>query len=265
MKNLMLIVLLTVFIGMPMSHISLSAEKTGETTAATSESRPIVPAPDAALAKELLKTGTDHLRNYFSKGELLEFTAAVRAFNRILTIDPTDENARMMLGILYTRKGREMADGLVRDGLGKPAGYFRLGNLLLMQNRFDEAIGCYDKVNAAIPAWTCPFRHKGEALMKAGRNEEAIIALRRSIEVKKDHFDAYVFLARALTAAGRFAEAEKELDTAVEVHAKSGQCAPHDEEEATMKDCWAAYAELYDKLGKPDKAAVYRSKIKTMK
>lgn len=216
---------------------------------------------DEALVKDLFKTGTGHLRNYFSKGDLLGFTAAVRAFNRILLIDPADESARMMLGLLHTRRGHELADGLASEGLKKPAGYFQLGNLLLMQNRYGKAVESYEKVNAAIPAWACPFRHKGEALLKSGRVEEAIAALRKSVELRENHFDGYVFLGRALTAAGRLAEAEKELDTAVECAKKAGQCGANGEDEATMRDCWSAYAELYDKWQKPEKAAAYKARL----
>jgi tetratricopeptide (TPR) repeat protein len=72
---------------------------------------------------------------------------------------------------------------------------FSYGNMLLELGRYDEAIAIYDVLNEKTPKWSCPWRHKGEALWKKGELADAVIALNKAIETRETHYDAYVMLA----------------------------------------------------------------------
>ncbi len=90
---------------------------------------------------------------------------------------------------------------------------FQYANLLLALNRNDEAIPIYEDLNASAPAWSCPWRHKGEAFFKSSRLEEAEIALEKAIETRVEHYDAYVMMADVKNEMGKYKEALETLET----------------------------------------------------
>lgn len=89
---------------------------------------------------------------------------------------------------------------------------FGYANLLLDAKRFQESIEIYNILNNAAPAWSCPWRHKGEALLKMGNLEEAEEATKKAIESREDHFDAYIQLAKIQKAMGKYEVALQNLE-----------------------------------------------------
>ncbi len=89
---------------------------------------------------------------------------------------------------------------------------FSYANQLLDVGQFEKSIMIYNKLNKNFPKWSCPWRHKGEALLKMERYKEAEIATIKAIEVLEDHFDAYVQLARIQKKLGKYKDALQTLE-----------------------------------------------------
>ena len=89
---------------------------------------------------------------------------------------------------------------------------FSYANLLLELGRLDESIAIYDKLNEDVPKWSCPWRHKGEALLKQQDYIGAEVATLKAIETREDHFDAYVQLAQIQKEMKKYEEALKSLN-----------------------------------------------------
>lgn len=215
-----------------------------------------------AIAPEILKakfkSGVKNLSDYFQTGEENSFLLARVMLDSILAKQPKNEKALMLLGMLYTKKAQNIADSVAASNDVPDSAQFQLGNLFLSQNRFEEAVKCYEKCNAAMPKWSCPFRHKGEALLRMGKAEEAIKALEMAIETRKNHFDAYVFLAEAQLYLSQFENTEKTLAQAIEVAKDSGMCKPSPgEAEVALVDVYKLYVALYTKSGETAKRKNY--------
>ena len=120
---------------------------------------------------------------------------------------------------------------------------FQYANLLLTLNRFDESIKVYDQLNEEVPDWSCPWRHKGEAYFKAGDLVQAEIALKKSIETRIEHFDAYVMLAEVQKEAGNYKEALETLETGLTYKGKDIE---DPEEEVDMDELEILHQELIE-------------------
>ena len=80
----------------------------------------------------------------------------------------------------------------------KPGERFALANLYLEMDKYDDAISIYNLLNETTPKWSCPWRHKGEALYKSGNYDAAKKSLEMAIETNKEHYDAYLWYAKTL-------------------------------------------------------------------
>ncbi|EKD84071.1 MAG: hypothetical protein ACD_39C00263G0001, partial [uncultured bacterium] len=215
--------------GFLVTPVSVSLAETAILSTTNGESSSVAAAtPSSPIAsstnkiKAMLKDGSNDLSEYFKTDDDKFFLDARTKLEDILLKQPSNETASMLLGTLYVRKAQNIADAVAARTNMPDAAQFQLGNLFLSQKRFEEAIKCYEKCNTTMPKWSCPFRHKGEALLRIGKNEEAIAALEKAIETRKNHFDAYVFLAEAQLSLALFDKTEKTLADAVEVAKGNG-------------------------------------------
>jgi len=103
----------------------------------------------------------------------------------------------------------EMKNDLDSLSLGSK---FQLANLLLENNRFAESIEIYDNLNSTSPKWSCPWRHKGEALYELNNLEDAEIATLKAIETREDHYDAYIQLAKIQMELGKYKTALETME-----------------------------------------------------
>ncbi len=130
------------------------------------------------------------------------------------TVENDDEYyAAMILGNIYLNELERQLEvfeaNLDSLSYGNLFGY---ANLLLAAKRYDKSIHIYNKINAAAPKWSCPWRHKGEAYLEIAKYEEAENATLKAIETREDHFDAYIQLAKVQKALGKYQEALKSLE-----------------------------------------------------
>ncbi len=116
-----------------------------------------------------------------------------------------DYNSAFMLSYLYTMELDNNLE-ILKDNLDSlnTRTKFSYANLLLELGKLDESIAVYEKLNEDVPKWSCPWRHKGEALMKQQNYKDAEIATIQAIETREDHFDAYIQLARIQKELGEY-------------------------------------------------------------
>ena len=162
--------------------------------------------------KSRLKNIRTDLIEFYKTGSNSSFASARVKLERLLVKYPENVSAQVYLGMIYNKRSQNIADSLAARTDVKARRFFQIGNMFLAQNRYEKALECYDKVLAKFPKWSCPHRHKGEVLMKMGKDYEAIAALERSVEVRKNHFDAYVWLAKAQVKVAKHEDAKKSLE-----------------------------------------------------
>ncbi len=112
---------------------------------------------------------------------------------------------------------------------------FSYANLLLELGKLDESIVIYDKLNKDAPKWSCPWRHKGEVLMKQNKLAEAETATLMAIETREDHFDAYVQLAHIQKDMKKYEEALKSLNKGLTYYSSDPEEEITDEEVKKLK------------------------------
>jgi tetratricopeptide (TPR) repeat protein len=118
---------------------------------------------------------------------------------------------------------------------------FNYANLLLDLGRYEESIAVYQILTEKSPQWGCPWRHKGEAFWKMGELDKAQQSLQESINVRENHYDAYVMLAEVQFEAGKAEQALKTLEKGFEYRAENTEYSEDDEFEKNVK-------ELHEKL-----------------
>jgi tetratricopeptide (TPR) repeat protein len=112
---------------------------------------------------------------------------------------------------------------------------FSYANLLLELGKLDESIIIYDKLNEDVPKWSCPWRHKGEVLIKQNKLLEAETATLMAIETREDHFDAYVQLAKIQKDMKKYEEALKTLNKGLSYYSSDPEEEVTDEEVIELK------------------------------
>jgi tetratricopeptide (TPR) repeat protein len=127
---------------------------------------------------------------------------------------------------------------------------FQYANILLELGRYDEAILLYEQLNEKTPKWSCPWRHKGTALWKKGEYEEAVTALKKAIETRKEHYDAYIVLAQVYKDMKQYKKGVRTLEEGLTYYGKDIE---DPEKELSNLDTQFLYLELLKKAGERTK------------
>ena len=138
-----------------------------------------------------------------------------------------------------------------------PRENFSLANILLDKGEYEKAISYYEKLNKAVPKWSCPWRHKGEAYYKMHKLQEAEKSLKKAIETRKEHYDAYIMLAEVQRDLKKYDEALKTFETGLSYKGKDIE---DPEKEVSFIDELFLHAELL-KLNNKDYSEILK-KIK---
>ncbi|MCK5051917.1 MAG: hypothetical protein KAS53_09355 [Candidatus Cloacimonetes bacterium] len=150
--------------------------------------------------------------------------------------DAEESKSVLMLSYLYTielhRNLNILEENL--DSLDTRT-KFSYANLLLELGELEESIAVYEKLNADFPTWSCPWRHKGEALMKQQDFKGAEVATIKAIEVREDHFDAYIQLAKIQKELGDYEAAFLTLENGMKYEEKDHEDEVTDEEVESLK------------------------------
>ncbi len=125
---------------------------------------------------------------------------------------------------------------------------FLIANMLLEKNDYLAAIEVYEMINQEMPKWSCPWRHKGEAYYRLEMYDKAEEALAKSIEVKEDHTDAYLWLAMCQEKLGKFDSALKSVEKGIILYEK-GITGDEDKEDG-LNEYYDLKGDILSKLGR---------------
>ncbi len=202
----------------------------------------------AIIVASIAFANENPLQNYMQDPNLSNFKDAVDYIAENDAKEPESLRLKLTLAFLANHEAKRVMALANQNLENLSAGErFSLGNLYLGMDNYAEAIKIYDNINSEFPNWSCPWRHKGEALYKAKDFKGAVKALEKSVETNKEHYDAYVWLAFAQFELKKYKAARKSLEKAFSLNAEE-EGSHFDEEIPDEK-----IMELYDKLKKKTK------------
>ena len=167
------------------------------TAALAQKTKPKKEDPKAQPAAQQAAPKADPVTAYLQQPSDKGYRAARAKLDSLLAAAPQDRR-NLVLSFYVERTNLDaQVEQLYaeRDSLDDQTA-FGLANFLLETRDFDRAIALYGQLNATTPKWSCPWRHKGQALYQQGRLDEAEASLLQAIETRQTHYDAYVWLAR---------------------------------------------------------------------
>jgi adenylate cyclase len=152
---------------------------------------------------------------------------AIELAKKALALDDTLAEAHSLLGYLYTQKRayeKGIAEGeravALNPGVATVLGYY--GFSLSVSGRAEEAIPFLQKAIRLNPFGSFPscYNALGNALMFAGRYEEAVAAYRKYLESTPNFIWAHVTLAATYSMMGREKEAQAEAAEVLSIDPK---------------------------------------------
>lgn len=165
-----------------------------------------------------------------------------------LAEDSTQINIKILMANLAlmeaNRIAKEVNSGFVSLNAGSK---FQYANLLLGLSKFEEAILVYDDLNLNYPNWSCPWRHKGEALYNLKRFKDAEVSFQKSIDTNPNHYDAYVWMAKAQYQMKKYKPALKNVEKAMTLNPEEEESS---DEEISDKEVITLHEALLKKTGK---------------
>ena len=197
------------------------------------------------IASSLLFAEDDMLKefNKYQENPTYEnFITASNYFEGILKEDATNSQARLFVIYLHEMRMNSNMEYLSNniENIDMKT-KFQYANLLLELGQFENSIEIYNVLNENVPKWSCPWRHKGEAYYKSGDMTGAEVAFLKAIETRKEHYDAYVWLAKAQKELGKYKEALASLETGLSYKGKDIE---DSEEEVATSEVDALHKEL---------------------
>ncbi len=216
--------------------------------------------PKATPAAQQAAPKSDPVAEYLRKPSDKGYRAARARLDSLLAAEP--QNRRNLVLSFYVEKASldGQVDGLYaeRDSLDNIT-KFSLANFLLEARDYGRAIALYEALNAKTPKWSCPWRHKGQALYESGRLEDAEASLQRAVETRETHYDAYVWLARVQRDLKRYGEALETIKTAFKY--KGRDIEDPEQEVAAGEDVKLLDELLLQNMVQPDQVEAERNKI----
>jgi len=176
----------------------------GQKAKAKKDDPKVKPAPAAQAAAPQADPVLDYLKQPSNQGYL----RARASLDTMLAKDPRDYQSLVLSFSVDKTKLDDQVDKLyeVRDSLDAMS-RFNLANYLLAAKDYGRAIVLYDALNAKTPKWSCPWRHRGQALYEQGKLEDAERSLQKAVETRETHYDAYVWLAKVQRDLTRYQDA----------------------------------------------------------
>lgn len=210
-----------------------------------------------ALAENHEHNSEGQFAKYQKEQTTENFNNALNELNEKIDKDSTDTNSRIMISYLFMME-LDRNNSYFNENIENLDNRTKFGyaNLLLEMGKYNESIKVYNLLNAEFPKWSCPWRHKGEAHYKSSQLEEAELATIKSIEVRPDHYDAFVQLAEIQRDLGKKTEALKSIESAVKLMSENT------EEDVTDNHVYILYAEILELNNQIEKAEKYRNKVK---
>lgn len=141
---------------------------------------------------------------------------------RIIEADPSNYDARHLLGLVVRRTGNyTLAADLIRSAVAlRPESkdaFYNLGNTLRMSGRLDEAEAAYRAALILRPDEESALINLGNTLIEQGRPSQAVETFERLTRKNPRHVDAWNNMGAALKTLNRFDEALAAFNRALEL------------------------------------------------
>lgn len=200
------------------------------------------------LSAGLLFAEANPTSEYFNNPSIKSFSSAWEFCAGELAKDSTNVNLQILMAYLANAEAGRLTESISEaiDSM-EPGAKFQYANLLLAQNKFEDAIELYDELNTLSPSWSCPWRHKGQALYSLKRYKEAEASLSKAIETNLEHYDAYVWMAKTQYQLKKYKPALKNLETALSLNPEAEESNDEVISESSIK---ALHQDLLHKTGK---------------
>jgi len=160
-------------------------------------------------------TETDRaIEKYYQEPSAENYMNALQLLQKNMDTTADDTPLHLKMAYLNLVEMQQNLDSLEAnyDDLKLPY-KFQYANLLLELDQYERALSIYEDLNEAAPKWSCPWRHKGEAYFKMDNLPAAEKALKKSIDCRKEHYDAYIMLADVQNEMGKYKEALETIET----------------------------------------------------
>ncbi len=187
-----------------------------------------------------------------------KYQDAVKEYERVLQLEPTNDDAIRGLASSYANLGRlDEAEKAYRSAIEARPYYWRnynsLGALFLSNGRYSDAVKMFSRVIDLAPDSFRGYSNLGGAYVLLGQYTDAIVALNRSVAIRPT-VDALSNLATAYFHQRRF-------DDAANTYAEAAKLNPRD------YVVWGNLADAYHYSGKKqaESAAAYREAISLAK
>jgi tetratricopeptide (TPR) repeat protein len=145
----------------------------------------------------LFAAETNPVQQYFTNPSTVTFQAAWNTCNEALAKDSTATSQKVLMATLAYYESERLLETLSENAMQLDTGSkFQYANLLLSKEQYEKAIPIYQSLNDSIPAWSCPWRHKGTCLYYLKKYPEAEVSLQKAVETNVEHYDAYIWLAK---------------------------------------------------------------------
>jgi tetratricopeptide (TPR) repeat protein len=202
----------------------------------------------ALLFAGWLVAGNAVLDAYYENPSSENFVAAYSFCQKSLEADSTNTDMRFLLAYIVNTENNRLSASLETLSDSLSAGQrFQLGNLYLSQGRHASAIEQYEILNADYPDWSCPWRHKGQALYETGKYKDAEKSIAQAIETNKEHYDAYIWMAKIQYQLKKYKPALKNLETALTLNPEAEES---NDEVLSENSIRALHEDLLIKTGK---------------
>lgn len=154
--------------------------------------------------------------------EVGRISEAIAALQEATAIDPQYADAHFRLGIALEKQGNIAGAIVAYDRATEllpslSEAWFRAGALVYTLGHRDEAIGCFRRASATGGNTAFGRLGKARALLTEDRNEEAELVLRKTLARDPGNATAHDLLGNLLSEFGRFEEARRNFERAVEI------------------------------------------------
>jgi tetratricopeptide (TPR) repeat protein len=142
---------------------------------------------------------------------------AIDLYRRMLAVEPSFDEARIMLGNLLTEAGdlagaAQELERLTQVNPGNADGWFNLGFLHDKADNIAEAERCFRRAVQLKPKLDRAWYGLGLVLIRAGRLEEAVEALKQNVKIQPFNPYGYYQLGMTYHHLGRSDEAAKVVE-----------------------------------------------------
>ncbi|MBN9500638.1 MAG: tetratricopeptide repeat protein [Armatimonadetes bacterium] len=131
---------------------------------------------------------------------------------------PEIEQAQKLIKDGKYAEAETIAKKCVEKSPDDPECNYQLGRAIFYQDRFADALPCFQKVTQLLPKFSGGYKFVGDCYFNQKQFPQAVAAYGKAVELEPDESDNYVDFGNALDAAGKEKEAEAQYAKALEIN-----------------------------------------------